>query len=53
MKLTNEQKLSILRADCKKLSDWIRDNFEHYAEIVITADEIRLNENLNKSINKE
>lgn len=52
MNLTNEQKLNALRADCKKLSDWIRDNFDHYAEIIVTADEVRLNEDLNKP-NKE
>ena len=53
MILTNEQKLNILRDDCKHLSDWIRNNFDHYAELIITADEIRLNEDLNKPLNKE
>ena len=48
MILDNEQKLDVLRRDGKKLSDWIRDNFNHYAELVITAKEVRLNEDLNK-----
>lgn len=50
--LDNKQKLDVLHRDCKNLSDWIRDNFNHYAELVITADEIRLNEDLSKP-NKE
>ncbi len=44
--MENEEILEVLRIKGKELSDWLAENFNPYAAIIITAKEIKIVEAL-------
>lgn len=47
---TNAEIFELLQTKGKELSDWLRDNFDRAAAIVITANDVVIYEDLNKPL---